>query len=92
MRNLCSVSTNHQEAILTTRQVIEAVPDSSHAAFAFLGTPAVPEPSAWMMLLLGFGGVRFMSYHALNAEVLAGKIAFTPHSSCAAAGVPAFHL
>jgi len=27
-----------------------------------------------------------------NAEVLAGKIAFTPHSSCAAAGVPAFHL
>jgi hypothetical protein len=27
-----------------------------------------------------------------NAEVLAGKIAFTPHSSCAAAGVPGFHL
>jgi hypothetical protein len=27
-----------------------------------------------------------------NAEVLAGKIAFTPHSSCTHAGVPAFHL
>ena len=27
-----------------------------------------------------------------NAEVLAGKIAFTPHSSCKPAGVPAFHL
>jgi hypothetical protein len=27
-----------------------------------------------------------------NAEVLAGKIGFTPHSSCAAAGVPGFHL
>jgi len=27
-----------------------------------------------------------------NAEVLAGKIAFTPHSSCMPAGVPAFHL
>ena len=27
-----------------------------------------------------------------NAEVLAGKIAFTPHSSCTHAGVPGFHL
>ncbi len=27
-----------------------------------------------------------------NAEVLAGKIAFTPHSSCVPAGVPGFHL
>jgi len=27
-----------------------------------------------------------------NAEVLAGKIAFTPHSSCMPAGVPGFHL
>ncbi len=27
-----------------------------------------------------------------NAEVLAGKIAFTAHSSCMPAGVPAFHL
>jgi len=27
-----------------------------------------------------------------NAEVLAGKISFTPHSSCMPAGVPAFHL
>jgi hypothetical protein len=27
-----------------------------------------------------------------NAEVLAGKIAYTPHSSCMPAGVPAFHL
>ena len=27
-----------------------------------------------------------------NAEVLAGKIAYTPHSSCTPAGVPAFHL
>jgi hypothetical protein len=27
-----------------------------------------------------------------NAEVLAGKIAFTPHQSCMPAGVPAFHL
>jgi hypothetical protein len=27
-----------------------------------------------------------------NAEVLAGKIGFTPHSSCTAAGVPGFHL
>jgi hypothetical protein len=25
-------------------------------------------------------------------EVLAGKMAFTPHSSCSPAGVPAFHL
>jgi hypothetical protein len=27
-----------------------------------------------------------------NDEVLSGKIAFTPHSSCSPAGVPAFHL
>lgn len=27
-----------------------------------------------------------------NDEVLAGKVAFTPHSSCSPAGVPAFHL
>jgi hypothetical protein len=27
-----------------------------------------------------------------NAEVLAGKIAYTPHSSCTPAGVPAFHI
>jgi hypothetical protein len=27
-----------------------------------------------------------------NAEVLAGKIAWTPHSSCTPAGVPGFHL
>jgi hypothetical protein len=27
-----------------------------------------------------------------SAEVLAGKIAFTPHSSCTHAGVPGFHL
>jgi hypothetical protein len=27
-----------------------------------------------------------------NDEVLAGKIAYTPHSSCTPAGVPAFHL
>jgi hypothetical protein len=27
-----------------------------------------------------------------NAEVLEGKIAFTPHSSCTHAGVPGFHL
>jgi hypothetical protein len=27
-----------------------------------------------------------------NAEVLAGKYAFTPHSSCMPAGVPSFHL
>jgi hypothetical protein len=27
-----------------------------------------------------------------NAEVLDGKIAYTPHSSCTPAGVPAFHL
>jgi hypothetical protein len=27
-----------------------------------------------------------------NAEILAGKIAFTPHSSCMPAGVPGFHL
>src|SRR5207249_4245451 len=27
-----------------------------------------------------------------NDEVLAGKIAFTPYSSCSPAGVPAFHL
>src|SRR5262245_32665523 len=27
-----------------------------------------------------------------NAEVIGGKIAYTPHSSCTPAGVPAFHL
>jgi hypothetical protein len=27
-----------------------------------------------------------------NAQVIGGKIAFTPHSSCLAAGVPGFHL
>src|SRR5262245_9620063 len=27
-----------------------------------------------------------------NAEVLGGKIAYTPHSSCTPSGVPAFHL
>jgi hypothetical protein len=27
-----------------------------------------------------------------NDEVLAGKVAFTPHSTCSPAGVPAFHL
>ena len=27
-----------------------------------------------------------------NAEVLSGKIGFTPHSFCMPAGVPGFHL
>jgi hypothetical protein len=39
--------------------------DSSNfdqVAFAFLGTPIVPEPSTWAMMILGFAGIGFMAY------------------------------
>jgi uncharacterized membrane protein len=38
---------------------------------AFLeNTPAVPEPSTWAMLLLGFAGVGFMTYCRKNKTAL----------------------
>jgi hypothetical protein len=32
--------------------------------------PAVPEPSTWAMLLLGFAGIGFMAYHRKSKPAL----------------------
>jgi hypothetical protein len=34
-------------------------------------TPAVPEPSTWAMLILGFAAVGFMAYRRRNAPAAA---------------------
>lgn len=36
----------------------------------FVGTPAVPEPSTWAMLILGFAGVGFMAYRRKSMAAL----------------------
>ena len=36
----------------------------------FLATPAVPEPSTWAMMLLGFAGIGFMAYRRKSKPVL----------------------
>jgi hypothetical protein len=33
-------------------------------------TPAVPEPSTWAMMILGFAGIGFMAYRRKNAMAL----------------------
>jgi hypothetical protein len=35
-----------------------------------LSTGAVPEPSTWAMMILGFAGVGFMAYRRKNAMAL----------------------
>jgi len=37
----------------------------------FILTPAVPEPSTWAMMILGFAGVGFMAYRRRNSAMLA---------------------
>jgi PEP-CTERM motif len=34
-------------------------------------TTAVPEPSTWAMMILGFAGVGFMAYRRRNSAMLA---------------------
>jgi uncharacterized protein YlxP (DUF503 family) len=46
-------------------------PSSTKLALAFnLSIAAVPEPSTWAMLVLGFAGVGFMSYRRKNKAAL----------------------
>ena len=33
-------------------------------------TPAVPEPSTWAMLLLGFAGIGFMAYRRKRIQIV----------------------
>jgi hypothetical protein len=40
----------------------------------FILTPAVPEPSTWAMMILGFAGVGFMAYRRRNSAMLACSI------------------
>ena len=51
------------------------IPDSGQIQFAFIGqvisyAPAVPEPSTWAMMLLGFAGLGFMAYRRKNRAAL----------------------
>jgi outer membrane lipase/esterase len=39
-------------------------------ADAFLAVSAVPEPSTWAMMILGFAGIGFMAYRRKNAMAL----------------------
>jgi hypothetical protein len=38
-------------------------------AFTLVGSAAVPEPSAWAMMLLGFAGLSFAGYRASRRAV-----------------------
>jgi hypothetical protein len=38
-----------------------------------IGTPAVPEPSTWAMMLLGFAGLGFMGYQSAGRRRTAGN-------------------
>lgn len=42
-----------------------------YADFGMATVSAVPEPSTWAMMVLGFAGVGFMAYHRRNGAVLA---------------------
>ena len=69
---------------------------------AVVWTPvtAVPEPSTWAMLLLGFAGIGFMAYRrkakpldqwwsALNfATIRSSNVKFSPHASVALRSAP----
>jgi outer membrane protein assembly factor BamB len=35
-----------------------------------IGTPAVPEPATWAMMLLGFAGIGYMTYRRRNQNAL----------------------
>jgi probable HAF family extracellular repeat protein len=37
-------------------------PGLEHTAYGFLATPAVPEPSTWAMMIVGFLGLGFVAY------------------------------
>jgi hypothetical protein len=54
---------------LTTNNSLVYVTDTDNAAAAGPGGgihPAVPEPSTWAMMILGFAGVGFMAYRRRN--------------------------
>jgi hypothetical protein len=36
----------------------------------FIATPSVPEPSTWVMMILGFAGVGFMTYRRKSKPAL----------------------
>ena len=51
-----------------------ALPGDTNAGFAVTGTfsvAAVPEPSTWAMMILGFAGVGFMTYRRRRNAALA---------------------
>lgn len=55
-------------------ELITEVTIGSSFAFPFtdlLLTTAVPEPSTWAMMILGFAGVGFMAYRRRNSAMLA---------------------
>jgi hypothetical protein len=39
-------------------------------SFAATAVAAVPEPSTWAMMVLGFAGIGFMTYHRKNKPAL----------------------
>jgi hypothetical protein len=45
--------------------------ETGQTAFEFAFTTAVPEPSTWAMMILGFAGVGYMTYRRRNAAALA---------------------
>ena len=45
--------------------------DASSLSGGVTLAPAVPEPSTWAMMLLGFAGVGFMAYRRRNSAMLA---------------------
>lgn len=45
---------------------VNSGPDSFNAVAGSPITPAVPEPSTWAMMILGFAGVGFMTYRRKN--------------------------
>jgi hypothetical protein len=50
---------------------LEAAPaDSNFKGVAFAPVAAVPEPSTWAMMILGFAGIGFMAYRRRSKPVL----------------------
>ena len=57
-------------AINDLGQIVGNYVDSDGVVHAFLATPAVPEPSTWAMMILGFAGIGFMAYRRKSKPAL----------------------
>ena len=45
-------------------------PPTFNMAFSITGVDAVPEPSTWAMMILGFAGIGFMAYRRKSKPAL----------------------